>query len=207
MSSRYGPQYWWPGETQFEIAVGAILTQNVAWVNVSKAINNLKTGKLLTPKKLAGADPDMVRSLIRPTGYYNQKEQTLREFLNWFSRYHYSFSQLQKSGTDILRKELIMIRRIGPETADSILLYALQRKLFVVDAYTKRIFGRVGVLDGNEGYQQIQEFFHRDFSGDVPEYNEYHALIVAHGKDVCKKTPLCDMCCIKNLCLQRGISF
>ena len=206
MYSHYGPQGWWPGDTPFEIAVGAILTQNVAWVNVSKAIANLKEEKLVTPKKLAGADPDIVKSLIRPAGYYNQKAQTLRDFLSWFSRYRYSFSMLQKRSTDELRRELIMINRIGPETADSILLYALERKLFVVDAYTKRIFSRVGVLNEKEGYQQVQEFFHRDFSGEIQEYNEYHALIVAHGKDVCKKNPLCDHCCIKNLCLRRGLS-
>ncbi len=206
MYSHYGPQDWWPGDTPFEITVGAILTQNVAWVNVSKAIANLKEEKLVTPKKLAGADPDIVKSLIRPAGYYNQKAQTLKDFLSWFSRYRYSFSMLQKRDTDELRRELIMINRIGPETADSILLYALERKLFVVDAYTKRIFSRVGVLNGDEGYQQVQEFFHRDFAGEMQEYNEYHALIVAHGKDVCKKTPLCDQCCIKNLCLRRGLS-
>lgn len=206
MYSHYGPQDWWPGDTPFEIAVGAILTQNVAWVNVSKAIANLKEEKLVTPKKLAGADPGIVKSLIRPAGYYNQKAQTLGDFLSWFSRYRYSFSMLQKRGTDELRRELIMINRIGPETADSILLYALERKLFVVDAYTKRIFSRVGVLNEKEGYQQVQEFFHRDFSGEIQEYNEYHALIVAHGKDVCKKNPLCDHCCIKNLCLRRGLS-
>ncbi|MFW5770870.1 MAG: endonuclease III domain-containing protein [Spirochaetota bacterium] len=206
MYSHYGPQGWWPGDTPFEIAVGAILTQNVAWVNVSKAIANLKEEKLVTPKKLAGADPDIVKSLIRPAGYYNQKAQTLRDFLSWFSRYRYSFPMLQKRDTDELRRELIMIKRIGPETADSILLYALERKLFVVDAYTKRIFSRVGVLNEEEGYQQVQEFFHRDFTGEIQEYNEYHALIVAHGKDVCKKNPLCDQCCIKTLCLQKGVT-
>ncbi len=206
MSSHYGPQYWWPGDSQFEMAVGAILTQNVAWVNVAKAIANLKTGKLLTPGKLAGADTDTITSMIRPAGYYNQKEQTLRDFLNWFSRYGYSFARLEKTATDVLRRELLMVRRIGPETADSILLYVLGRKLFVVDAYTRRIFSRVGVLEGDEGYQQVQELFHRDFNGEIKDYNEYHALIVAHGKDVCKKRPLCDRCCIRDFCMRKGLT-
>ncbi len=202
--ARYGPQHWWPGETDFEIAIGAILTQNVAWTNVEKAICRLKEEKLLSPKALHGEPVDRVARLIRPAGYYNQKAKKLKNFLDWFSSYGYSFPRLRELDAGRLREELLGINGVGPETADSILLYALEKRIFVVDAYTKRIFGRLGILEGTEGYDEIQRLFHRRFAAGVREYNEYHALIVNHGKYVCRKKPLCAECCLARLCAFKG---
>lgn len=198
--ARYGPQHWWPGETDFEIAIGAILTQNVSWTNVEKAIARLKEEKLLRPRALHRTPDLTIAPLIRPTGYYNQKAKKIRNFLDWFARYGYSFARLRALDTDRLRDELLTVNGIGPETADSILLYALEKKVFVVDAYTLRIFGRIGILRGDEAYDEVQRLFHRRLRGGVCEYNEYHALIVHHGKFVCKKAPLCEECCIARRC-------
>ncbi|HSV95744.1 MAG TPA: endonuclease III domain-containing protein [Spirochaetota bacterium] len=198
--ARYGPQHWWPGETDFEIAIGAILAQNVSWTNVEKAIGRLKEEKLLAPRALHRIPGETLALLIRPTGYYNQKAKKLRNFLDWFARYGYSFARLRALDTGRLRSELLTVNGIGPETADSILLYALEKKVFVVDAYTFRIFGRIGMLRGGEGYDEVQRLFHRRFRAGTREYNEYHALIVNHGKYFCKKTPLCGECCLARLC-------
>jgi endonuclease III related protein len=196
----YGKQYWWPGETAFEISIGAILTQNVSWKNVETAIAILKDKKLLDPKSLHGKDARQIAPLIRSTGYFNQKAKKIKNFLEWFAKYNFSFKKLAKRDLDGLRSELLGVNGIGPETADSILLYALSKKTFVVDAYTKRIFTRIGVLSGNENYIKTQQLFHLDFKGGLDEYNEYHALIVKHGKDICKKKPLCSICVISRYC-------
>jgi endonuclease III related protein len=199
----YGPQDWWPGDTAFEVAIGAILTQNVAWKNVEIAIRALKEAKLLSPRALHEAPGTMLAPLIRPTGYYNQKVKKIKNFLEWYRGRGYSFRNCRSAGTGVLREELLAVNGIGPETADSILLYALERKVFVVDAYTRRIFTRLGVLSGRESYHDIQRLFHARFRGDVPEYNEYHALIVNHGKNTCKKTPRCTECCLARVCARR----
>jgi endonuclease-3 related protein len=196
----HGPQHWWPGETDFEIAVGAILTQNVSWTNVEKAIRRLKEEKLLTPRALHRTPAETLAPLIRPTGYYNQKAKKIRNFLDWFARYGYSFARLRALDTVSIRNGLLAVSGIGPETADSILLYALEKKVFVVDAYTLRLFGRIGMLRGGEGYEEVQQLFHRRFRAGVREYNEYHALIVNHGKYVCRKSPLCGECCLARRC-------
>jgi endonuclease-3 related protein len=202
--ARYGPQHWWPGETDFEIAIGAILTQNVSWTNVEKAIRGLKEEKLLSARALHREPVERVARLIRPAGYYNQKAKKLKNFLDWFSAYGYSFSRLRELDAGRLREELLGINGVGPETADSILLYALEMRIFVVDAYTVRIFGRLGILDGTEGYDEVQRLFHRRFAAGVREYNEYHALIVNHGKYVCRKKPLCAECCLARHCAFEG---
>jgi endonuclease-3 related protein len=196
----YGQQHWWPAETQFEVTIGAILAQNVSWANAAKAIQNLKQHNLLHPQKLFHLEPAAIAPLIKSSGYYNQKAAAIAVFLHWFKKYDFEFEILQKLPTEVLRKELLSIPRIGPETADSILLYALERKIFVVDAYTKRIFTRLGLLTGNEDYAAIQDLFHKHFKGSVHDYNEYHALIVKHGKDICTKKPQCEFCCIKRYC-------
>lgn len=198
--SHHGPQHWWPGETQFEVTIGAILAQNVSWTNAAKAIENLKKNDLLQPQKLFKKKPEAIAPLIKSSGYYNQKAAAIATFLRWFKQYDFSFEILQKLPTETLREELLALLRIGPETADSILLYALERKIFVVDAYTKRIFTRLGILTGNEDYTAIQKMFHQNFEGAVHDYNEYHALIVKHGKDICTKKPHCDACCIYIVC-------
>ncbi len=198
--SHYGPQHWWPAKTQFEVTIGALLAQNVSWTNAAKAIANLETHNLLSAQKLHSIGAEAIAPLIKSSGYYNQKAKAIAVFLQWFTHYDFSFETLQELPTDTLREELLQLPRIGPETADSILLYALERKIFVVDAYTKRIFTRLGLLTGHEDYVAIQEYFHKNFTGTVHDYNEYHALIVKHGKDVCNKRPHCDKCCIENWC-------
>ncbi|HPI22958.1 MAG TPA: hypothetical protein PLE73_07165, partial [Spirochaetota bacterium] len=197
----YGPQHWWPGDTPFEIAIGAILTQNVAWTNVETAIAQLKEKRLLAPRALDAIPAPRIAPLIRSTGYYNQKAIKLKNFLAWFAGYRYSFARLHGVDTERLRRELLAVSGIGPETADSILLYALGRKLFVVDAYTVRLLGRLGIIGGGESYHDVQGLFHRRFRGGVGEYNEFHALIVNHGKYVCRTRPRCAECCLSRRCL------
>ncbi len=200
LEAAYGPQHWWPGETPFEVAVGAILTQSVSWKNVETAIAALADGGLLNPRKLYALDAGSIAPLIRSTGYFNQKAKKLRHFLEWFSCHDFSFDRLSRIDALALRGELLRVNGIGPETADSILLYALEKKIFVIDAYTRRIFSRIGLCGGDENYDDLQRMFHKKFRGDVREYNEYHALIVRHGKDVCKKKPLCGACCLAGEC-------
>ncbi len=196
----YGPQHWWPGETPFEVAIGAILTQNVSWKNVDTAIGILKERGFMAPRPLYDLPAADIAPLIRSTGYYNQKAKKIRHFLEWFSRYGFSFRRLGSKDTADLRTGLLAVNGIGPETADSILLYALGRKVFVVDAYTMRIFSRIGILSGSENYAAVQDLFHRRFRGGAAEYNEFHALIVNHGKDVCRKKPHCVTCCVRPHC-------
>jgi endonuclease-3 related protein len=214
----YGHQGWWPivnpstsrseyhvgaprNESDFfEIAVGAILTQNISWKNVDTAMTSLKSREILDAASLRNISAAKLAGIIRPTGYYNQKAKKIKNFLAWYGRYNYDYRTLCRKEPGELRDELLAINGIGPETADSILLYALNVGIFVVDAYTKRIFTRQGFLTGNRKYEEIQELFHRYFKGTAPENNEYHALIVAHGKNFCKKKPLCDTCCLQSLC-------
>lgn len=218
MARTYGKQGWWPiyspakGSSEyglnapgddndiFEIIIGAILTQNVAWVNVEKALCALKKNRLLSPKKLHKTDDSLIASCIRPAGYYNQKTIKIKNFLNWFKEMGYSFDEMKSMKTAVLRERLLGINGIGPETADSILLYAFNRKIFVVDAYTKRIFSRLALTSADDTYVKVQEFFHREFKGTVKKFNEFHALIVVHGKDICRNKPLCPECCIKEIC-------
>lgn len=222
MRKTYGKQGWWPivnpatGRSEyginaprceadvFEIAVGAILTQNVAWINVEKAILSLKKKRLLDPVRLNRARSEDIASCIISSGYYNQKTTKIRNFLTWFREYKFSFDNLQGMKTQVLRNELLSVNGIGPETADSILLYGLNRKVFVVDAYTKRIYSRLGLIDYNSGYEEVRAFFEKGTSGGRAKYNEYHALIVTHGKDVCKNKPQCGSCCLHNVCPSAG---
>jgi len=195
----FGPQSWWPGETPFEVIVGAILTQNTNWQNVAKAINNLKQAKVLSPKKLYSLPRPRLAQLIRPSGYFNIKAKRLKEFLDFlFKNYNGSLKKMFSRPVEDLRKEILSVKGIGPETADSILLYAGGFPVFVVDAYTKRIFSRQKLLSEDAEYHQVQELFTRSLKKDVQLYNEYHALIVRLGKDFCKKTkPRCEACPIK----------
>lgn len=195
----FGPQHWWPGETPFEIIVGAILTQNTSWQNVARAIDNLKKAMVLTPEKLHSLPLDKLARLIRPSGYFNIKATRLKEFLKFlFKNYGGSLKKMFSRPLEDLRKEILSIKGIGPETADSILLYAGGFPVFVVDAYTKRIFSRQKLLSEEAEYHQVQELFSRNLKKDVQLYNEYHALIVRLGKDFCRKTnPKCETCPIK----------
>jgi endonuclease-3 related protein len=197
---RFGPQHWWPGETQFEIIVGAILTQNTNWTNVEKAINNLKSAGLLTPEKLHRCEFTQLAELIKPAGYYNIKARRLKNFLDWlFENYDGNLANLESLSTTQLREELLAVKGIGPETADSILLYAFDRPVFVVDAYTARIACRHHLIELGAGYEELQDLFASNLPQDVKMFNEYHALLVKVGKDFCKPTAKCPGCPLEKL--------
>lgn len=194
--SRFGPQHWWPAESPFEVAVGAILTQNTNWQNVEKALNNLKKNKLLVPRKLYGLSHKRLASLIRPAGYYNIKARRLKEFLKFLIKsYKGSLAVMSLADTQALRDELLCVNGIGPETADSILLYALDKPVFVVDAYTKRVLARHHFIKEEVEYGVIQDLFMRNLAAETKLFNEFHALIVRLGKECCtKKKPKCGIC-------------
>lgn len=195
----FGPQGWWPGRTRFEVIVGAILTQNTSWTNVEKAIGNLRRAGLLTPAKLHAARTPRVAALIRSAGYFNIKAERLRNFTSFLFKDHGgSLDKLFKADSSMLRAELLAINGIGPETADSIMLYAAGRPEFVIDAYTKRIFSRHGLTDPDAGYDELKSLFMESLPKDAALFNEYHALIVRTAKDYCKtKDPLCSGCPLK----------
>jgi len=191
----FGSQHWWPGESPFEIMVGAILTQNTNWTNVEKAITNLKSKRCLTPKAINEIDPHRLATLIRPAGYYNLKSKRLKSFVRQFvDEFGGDHQRLAKLSTDEAREWLLNVNGIGPETADSILLYALDKPIFVVDAYTKRIFDRHGLVPEEVSYSELQDLFMDNLEVDLKIFNEYHALIVQVGKDYCKRTPRCEEC-------------
>lgn len=195
LSAYYGPTGWWPGDSPFEIAVGAILTQNTAWSNVEKAIANLKKAKLLSPRRMLRCDRALLEEAIRPSGYFRQKAERLIAFCRYLrEQYRGDMGKMCNGNLNKVREELLRIKGIGPETADDILLYSCGYPIFVVDAYTKRIFSRHGLLDGRLTYQQVQEIFHREVPRDVHIYKEYHGLIVWVGKDFCRKKPKCSTC-------------
>lgn len=192
---RFGPQHWWPGESQFEIIVGAILTQNTNWANVEKAIANLKAAEHLDAEKLHSMDVAALGELIRPAGYYRVKTKRLNNFVNWlFDNYEGRLGRLEELGTEQLRADLLSVKGIGPETADSILLYAFDRLVFVVDAYTARIAVRHGLIGEDTGYEQLQELFESGLPQDAELFNEYHALLVRLGKEFCRSQAKCEGC-------------
>lgn len=191
----FGPQKWWPGESRFEIMVGAILTQNTNWSNVEKAIENLKAANCLSPEKLFHMDTARLAELIRPSGYFRIKSKRLKNFLGWlFENHDGDPGLLDTVDTDTLRRELLAVKGIGSETADSILLYALKREVFVIDGYTARIASRHGLIESDADYYQIQEFFISNLPVDMQLYNEFHALLVMVGKNFCKPNPKCNNC-------------
>jgi endonuclease-3 related protein len=196
----FGPQHWWPGETQFEIIAGAILTQNTNWANVEKAISNLKSADLLAHHKIHQLDTSQLAELIRPAGYFNIKAKRLKNFLNWlFENYDGELSNLESIDTERLRAELLSIKGVGLETADSILLYAFDRPIFVVDAYTARIACRHGLIGSDADYEQLRELFESNLPQDVRLFNEYHALLVRIGKEFCRPKARCAKCPLEKL--------
>ena len=198
---RYGPQHWWPGDSRFEIILGAILTQNTNWTNVEKAIANLKAANCLDPAPIAEMEIEKLAELIRPAGYYNLKARRLKNFMDWLfdDRFAGDLDIVAQMATDILRQELLAIKGIGPETADSIVLYAFEKPVFVIDAYTCRVLGRHGLLEPEAGYEQIREFFESALPADVKLFNEYHALLVQVGKEFCRPRAKCDNCPLESL--------
>jgi len=198
----YGPQHWWPAETPFEVVIGAILTQSAAWSNVEKAINNLKVANVLSPERIDILPAEDLARMIRPCGYYNVKAAKLKTFVSWLRLYYGgSLDSLFLNTIDSLRDQLLGINGIGEETADSIILYAAVKPVFVIDAYTRRIISRVGLMQVNEEYQVYQEFFMQNLPGDTHLFNEYHALLVNLAKNVCRKRePDCAGCCLQDMC-------
>ncbi|MGM0510185.1 MAG: endonuclease III domain-containing protein [Thermoplasmatota archaeon] len=191
----YGHQNWWPGETDFEMMVGAILTQNVNWKNVETAIQNLKREGLLNPRSIVDTEDKIIEEAIRPTGFYRQKSKRLKRL---------SSQVLEKGGVkrflgqDDLRSTLLDIKGIGPETADSIVLYAAEEPSFVIDAYTKRILRRIDGVSGD--HDELKTLFEKELPRDVRLYQDFHALFVELGKKHCKKDPECDGCPLKSIC-------
>ncbi|OHB58032.1 MAG: endonuclease [Planctomycetes bacterium RBG_13_44_8b] len=197
---RFGPQHWWPGNTKDEIIVGAILTQNTNWQNVEKAIGNLKKASLMSLEKLHLTGQEQLAELIRPAGYYNIKAKRLRNFLNWlFENYNGSLDKIENIDTQTLREELLQINGVGRETADSILLYAFDRPVFVIDAYTYRVAVRHQLIEPECDYEQLRSFFEDNLEDDVKLFNEYHALLVRAGKEFCRPKARCADCPLEKL--------
>jgi endonuclease-3 related protein len=191
----YGPQHWWPGETPFEIIIGAILTQNTNWRNASRAITNIKAAGLLDPLKLL-QQRRRIPALIKTAGFYRIKANYLNAFLEYYlTTYDGKVEKMAQKKTRTIRDELLAVRGIGPETADAILLYALGKRTFVVDSYTRRIFSRHGMVEPDMSYEDLQHEIEKNLPKEIRIYNEFHALIVRVGKEYCRKNePLCNNC-------------
>jgi endonuclease-3 related protein len=197
----FGPQHWWPADEPFEVIVGAILTQSAAWGNVEKAIDNLKEAEALSPARLRRSQLPRLAKLVRPCGYYNAKALKLKSFAFWLgNHYKDDLDRLFATATDELRQQLLSVHGIGQETADSILLYAAGKPVFVIDAYTRRILDRIGLAPEKGSYAGYQAFFMEHLPPDAGMFNEYHALLVRLGKDFCRRRPLCPQCYLKDIC-------
>jgi endonuclease III related protein len=202
----HGHAGWWPGETPFVVCLGAILTQNTAWTNVEKALAELRSRGLLTFEALSLLRSEQLAPLIRPAGYFNVKARRLAEFLAFLGReYDGRVEGMRAERPGRLREKLLAVHGIGPETADSIALYAADQPVFVVDAYTRRIGARLGWIAGSEPYDAIQAWFMERLPPDVPLFNDYHAQIVLLGKDVCRPQPRCGACPLRLHCPRRGV--
>lgn len=206
--NQYGPQQWWPADTPFEMMVGAILTQNTTWSSVEKSLARLKSRRKLTPLAIDRLPHAQLAELIRTSGYFNLKATRLKNFCRWYL-VQGGFDALNRQNSEPLRHGLLSVNGVGPETADDMMLYAFNRPIFVVDSYTRRIFSRLGLVDDAITYEALREKFEREFIGKrkrvneesrVAHYNEYHALIVIHGKDVCRTRPRCERCCLRRQC-------
>ncbi len=198
----YGPQQWWPAESPFEVMVGAVLTQNTAWSNVEKAIANLKGADALTPEAISQAEHATLAEWLRPSGYFNIKATRLQNYCNWYLQQG-GFDALNELDDHELRHGVLSVNGVGPETADDILLYAFARPVFVIDAYTRRIFSRLGLLEHDSGYETLRHHFEQGLAKEVDRvqlFNEYHALIVMHAKEHCRVKPLCTGCPLRRGC-------
>lgn len=222
LKNAFGEQGWWPvsdspngkaeykkreklkGFQQFEVCVGAILTQNTAWTNAEKAIENLKQKKIFSVRTIANAKPETIAGLIKPSGYFNQKTKRLQLFCRHVLKEHKTVSGFLLQPTKKLRTELLELHGIGPETADSIILYAAQQPVFVVDSYTRRFVERY--YGKKMGYEQTQQFFESKLPQKAELFNEFHALLVGHAKQHCKTRPDCEACFLKKTCLQKNVN-
>lgn len=202
----FGPHNWWPADSPEEVILGAILTQNTSWSNVRLALQALKSEGLLNFRQIAEVDEQDLARLVRSSGYFNQKARALKEFAAYFgSAYGYSIARMRRREMLELREELLGQYRIGPETADSILLYALGMPIFVIDAYTRRILSRHGILSMQHGYDDFQQLCMRCLPPDVALYNDFHAQLVHVGNRYCKPKPLCEQCPLRPVRGQSGV--
>lgn len=197
--SCYGPQHWWPARGRFEIAIGAVLTQGTAWTNAARAVASLKRAGSHRAEALRALPRANLARRIRQAGFHNVKAARLKALADWWLD-HGGYRGLQRLPTDELRRDLLAVHGIGRETADAIVLYVFERRVFVIDAYARRILSRVGAIGGDEGYETLRAGVEEAFTGGVPECNEYHALLVEHGKTHCRSKPLCAGCCLAAVC-------
>lgn len=199
--ARYGPQHWWPADSPFEVMVGAVLTQATAWTNVEQAIDKLKDADALSPAAMRGMDTDALATLIYSSGFYNAKARRLKALVEYLGdAYDDDIDAMRLEDGAKIRKELLAVRGIGEETADAILLYALGKPSFVIDAYTRRLFDRLGFTPQSETYSAYQRMFCESLPPVTELFAEYHALIVQHCKEACRTTPVCEGCCLRDIC-------
>ena len=201
MLDAYGPQQWWPADSPFEVAVGAILTQNTNWSNVERALDRLRAEEALSLPALLGMPVERLAELIRPSGYYNIKARRLRGLCEFLERVG-GLERLGKQPLEEARAVLLSVKGVGPETADDILLYAMDLPVFVIDAYTRRLLIRHGLAGGSEDYEELRAGFEWALPADVDLFRQYHALIVEHAKVACRKSPACVTCCLQSGCAQ-----
>lgn len=195
----YGARSWWPADTAFEVMVGAILTQNTSWTNVERALVRLREAAPLEPGALVALSSDRLAEALRPVGYFNVKAKRLQTFCRWLLAQG-GVECVADRDTRVLRHDLLAVHGIGPETADDILLYAFGRPVFVIDSYTRRLFARLRLAEGDEPYEELRALFEQALPKDPGLYNEYHALIVEHAKTICRPRPLCVSCALKDVC-------
>lgn len=196
----YGPQHWWPAQTTFEIIAGAVLTQNTAWTNAERALSNLREADVMNADRILNLPEEELNELLRPSGCYRVKSRRLCAICEWL-RVHNRDDRIGTRTTGELRRSLLSVRGVGPETADAILLYAFGRPVFVVDAYARRLFSRIGLITGKEACREIQAQVELTLDSATQDYNEFHALIVEHCKQACRKSPGCRDCLIRETCV------
>jgi len=207
LMAAYGPQGWWPGEGPFETVVGAILTQNTAWTNVEKALSAMRAAGVTTPAAIRELPESELAQLIRSSGYFNAKARKLKAFAEYLAAYDDDLSRWHARDAKELRQELLSVHGIGPETADDIVLYVAGLPSFVMDTYTQRLVNRIGIAPKRNRYEDYQALFEDNLPAEAPLFNEYHALLDAHAKDVCLKSkPRCGECVLRDLC-QEGKRF
>jgi len=197
----YGAQDWWPADSTFEVIVGSVLTQNTAWTNVEKAIANLKRSNCLTLESILALSDDELAKLIRPSGYFNIKTKRLKNLCLWIAE-NGGEAKLKEVNTATLRLSLLQVNGVGPETADDILLYAFARPVFVIDTYTRRLFSKLGLIEGDEPYETLRENIEAELESDVSLFSQYHALIVRHAKEKCLNLADCKHCQVEDMKIQ-----